>query len=286
MSRSFKTPVSAEAGLLLPTPGLVGGILLAGDTNLYRSAAKRLQTDGALYIGDPAAGIAQLYVIGGASGQPIVTLERTAGAPSKFSWALAGGGLSFSDDVAGFVVLNVFGSGGGNAVFIGQQGRTVATTRASLLSAETYSPVAGADVPANPLRLQGGLGVGTSAPGDIEFYTGNAALTTVAHASTLKARLKAITGQLQLPGQGQAAGILLGGDANLYRDIADVLRTDDKFVCGGFQLPAGAAAGRVLTSDASGNGSWTVPSGAAQIVPRTYKDMTDSAISGVPIRTP
>lgn len=37
------------------------------------------------------------------------------------------------------------------------------------------------------------------------------------------------TNQLRLAGTGAAAGILIGGDTNLYRSQADVLRTDDAF---------------------------------------------------------
>jgi hypothetical protein len=51
-------------------------------------------------------------------------------------------------------------------------------------------------------------------------------------------------------------------------------------------LPNGASAGKVLTSDSTGNGTWQPQGAAVQVVPRTYKDMTDSAASGVPVRTP
>ena len=40
-------------------------------------------------------------------------------------------------------------------------------------------------------------------------------------------------GQLSLPYQGSSAGIVLGGDANLYRNAADVLRTSDSLVVDG-----------------------------------------------------
>lgn len=41
------------------------------------------------------------------------------------------------------------------------------------------------------------------------------------------------TGQLALSASGSGAGILLGGDVNLYRQSTDVLRTDDLFWCNG-----------------------------------------------------
>lgn len=40
------------------------------------------------------------------------------------------------------------------------------------------------------------------------------------------------TGQLALATTGSGAGILIGGDANLYRSAADTLKTDDAFVSG------------------------------------------------------
>lgn len=42
-----------------------------------------------------------------------------------------------------------------------------------------------------------------------------------------------VGGQLQLPVSGSGAGLLLGGDANLYRASADVLRTSDSLVVDG-----------------------------------------------------
>ena len=40
-----------------------------------------------------------------------------------------------------------------------------------------------------------------------------------------------LIGQLLLPATGSSGGILIGGDANLYRSAQDVLKTDDSFVC-------------------------------------------------------
>jgi hypothetical protein len=41
------------------------------------------------------------------------------------------------------------------------------------------------------------------------------------------------TGQVKIPTSGSTGGIVLGGDANLYRNEANVLKTDDDFVVGG-----------------------------------------------------
>lgn len=189
-------------------------------------------------IGDLTAAVAQLIVLGGAGGSPMINLQRTG---FSFSWALAGGALSFSDDTNGFVIANLTGAGGVNQLFIGQTGRSLAVLRPSLLSAETFGVAAGADVPASALRLQGGLGTGIGTPGDVEIWTGNAAAAGAnLQASAVRAIIKALTGQLQLPGVGVAAGILLGGDVNLYRAAANILATDDAM-----QVRPGVALGGV-----------------------------------------
>ncbi len=51
------------------------------------------------------------------------------------------------------------------------------------------------------------------------------------------------SGQVQLPIQGSGAGLLIGGDTNLYRDSADVLKTDDSLTVAGLLSTAAAAAG-------------------------------------------
>ena len=42
------------------------------------------------------------------------------------------------------------------------------------------------------------------------------------------------SGQLSLPGQGSSAGLLIGGDTNLYRSTTNTLKTDDNLSVGGF----------------------------------------------------
>lgn len=53
-------------------------------------------------------------------------------------------------------------------------------------------------------------------------------------------------GQLALTQTGNTAGVLFGGDTNLYRDGADTLKTDDFFVSGGLATTADSL--RVVTA--------------------------------------
>lgn len=67
-----------------------------------------------------------------------------------------------------------------------------------------------------------------------------------------------------------AGGITFGGDVNLYRSAANELRTDDTFSIAGFKLPTGGGAGKVLTSDANGVGTWqALPLGSGSLISGT-----------------
>lgn len=57
-------------------------------------------------------------------------------------------------------------------------------------------------------------------------------------------------GQLQLPITGSSAGILLGGDTNLYRSSANVLKTDDTFDANAYKVGGTAGvSGSFTTTD-------------------------------------
>jgi len=223
-----------------------GGIEFGTDTDLYRSAAGTLKSDGALQVGTAAATTSQLTVLGGSGGGAIITLSRTSGAASQYSWALAGGGLSFSDDTDGFIVANMFGNANVNELYLGQKNRTVSTNRPSLLSAETYGTSAGTDVSANDLRLQGGLGTGTGTPGNIVFYTGNITVSGSQQSSVARLTIAASTGVATFAATGKTAlslsdtttttGLTIGGDTNLYRSTANTLKTDGNLVVAGTAL--------------------------------------------------
>ena len=94
-------------------------------------------------------------------------------------------------------------------------------------------------------------------------------------------RLVHNTGQVILPVTGSTGGLLIGGDANLYRSAADTLKTDDAFVSGstitgassltlgaaggttGSILLKGTTSGTVTLTVAAAAGSWsmTLPTG-------------------------
>jgi hypothetical protein len=82
-------------------------------------------------------------------------------------------------------------------------------------------------------------------------------------------------GQLQLPVTGSTGGLLIGGDTNLYRSAANVLKTDDTFEAPALKLTGGSpAAGKVLVSDADGDASWANP--FPQVLVYAYNDSTQS----------
>lgn len=76
------------------------------------------------------------------------------------------------------------------------------------------------------------------------------------------------TGQLALATTGSGAGLLLGGDAQLYRSAADVLRTPDSLTVDGV-LTLGAAGGTTGTLNLLGSTSGTI-SILAQAAAGTY----------------
>ncbi len=148
-----------------------------------------LEVAGAGTFGTAGASASQLTVKGGALGSPMISLVRTSGATSTYSWALAGGGLSFSDDTSGFITTNVFGNSGLNELYLGQKGKTTADSRSSLLSAQTLSASAGTDIAAGNLTLQSGLGTGAGTPGDLTLSTG----TTLASGTTAQSSAPRMT---------------------------------------------------------------------------------------------
>lgn len=167
-----------------------------------------LDVDGMGTFGTESASTAQLLVKGGASGGSMITLRRTSGATSQFSWLLAGGGLTFADDTNGFNVVNIFGDSSQNQLYLGQRGKTLSDTRVNLLSATTFSSSAGTDVPGTELRLQSGLGTGAGTPGDLTFYTGNTGSSgSTAQSSSVRATLKGNTGFLGI-GTTTPAGLI------------------------------------------------------------------------------
>lgn len=210
----------------------------SSDTNLYRSTGSTLKTDGKLEVGNTSATSSQLYVRGGSGGTNMLTLDRGT---SAFSMALAGGGLSISDDTNSKTVANLYGSGGVNQFFVGQANSVTAQTNSALISAPTHQAAAGTDVAGQNLSIQGGLGTGAGTSGSIIFKTAAVGSSgTTAATSTNRMGIDGPTGNLNLyTASGKTAinlsdtttttGITIGGDTNLYRSAANMLTTDDDF---------------------------------------------------------
>ena len=160
----YLNPTGSNNVILAMSGGLVG----IGTS----SPESLLDVDGVGTFGVESATTAQLVVKGGSSGAPMLSLKRSSGSVSQFSFLLAGGGLTFSDDTNGFNVTNIYGDTLKNQLYIGQRDKVSSDTRISLLGGTTFNSVAGNNVPGNELRIQGGLGTGAGLPGDLTFYTG------------------------------------------------------------------------------------------------------------------
>lgn len=155
-----------------------------GVGNIAPSVA--LDVTGAGQFGTAGATTSQLTVLGGSGGNSMITLSRTSGATIAFSWALAGGGLSFTDDTNSKTVLNLFGKDSILQAYIGQKDRTSSGAVDSYLAATSYTNAAGADLAGTNLYIKSGGGVGTGTLGNMYFQTAVAGLTTVAQTFSTK----------------------------------------------------------------------------------------------------
>ena len=149
-------------------PSQTGDYLQINDS--ASNSLARFASNGSLTIGQSTDSSVRLTLVGGTGGSPLITLSRP-GTGALFSWALAGGGLSFSDDLNGFITANMFGDGGQNQFYIGQKNKTTSDTRISVLSPTTFGSTAGSNIPANQFYIQGGAGTGNAAVPGIEFRT-------------------------------------------------------------------------------------------------------------------
>lgn len=156
-------------------------------------ASGNTQMDGNLTVanigtfGDPASTTPQLIIKGGSGGNNMLQLQRTSGSTITFSFALSGGGLSFTDSSNGRLVMNLFGNGSQSQIYIGQKDRTTADAGASyVLAAVRLTAAAGTDQSTGNLNIISSLGTGAGTPGSIVFQTGltKSTGTTVHTAST------------------------------------------------------------------------------------------------------
>jgi hypothetical protein len=201
----------ANSSLLSTTPRVV--ITTLGNVGIGTTSPESLlDVDGRGTFGTPSASSAQVVIKGGNFGGSMFTLSRTLGAPSQFSFALSGGGLSFSDDTTGIVTANMFGNAGSNELYLGQKGRASFEGRNAILGATTYGTAAGSDIDASNLILQGGLGNGAGTPGDVSILTG----TTLGSGTTGQ------TGTARLTVKGNTGDVGIGTTTPGYRlDVSD-----------------------------------------------------------------
>lgn len=142
-----------------------------GDAGFTYNAANNQVT-----IGEATNTAPALTLLGGATGTSLLSLQRTSGATITYEFSLAGGGMSLRDLTAGdFITVNFFGDaagtgGGGNQIYVGQRGKTLAeaTPRNSILAGTSFTSLT--DQAPGALRICAGLGTGNTNPGAIEFW--------------------------------------------------------------------------------------------------------------------
>lgn len=149
---------------------------------------------------------ARLSILGGSGGGAVAEYRRTAGTTVTYELSLSGGGYSLKDAVAGFIVQTLMGDGNINQLYIGERGRSAATTRVSRLAATSHAASAGTDVPGVRLDIWGGLGTGAGTPGDIRLTVGQtlASGTTAQDGAVVALTIKGNSGTAQFIGRVEA----------------------------------------------------------------------------------
>lgn len=205
--------------LLIPTPGVVAGIVLGGDTNLYRADVDCLGTNDAFRVIRAAGAVAfqtlvpaepwdrfrvlvdgQIAWGNGAAG-PDTNLYRDAASSLKTD-----GLLTVANDIQG--LSDVYArKGAAGQVIIAPVGGNAGMFFGLALDTNLYR------LAASTLKTDGGFFAGKNVASFLGDTNAQVQLSTVSGA----------------PG-GKAALVLgTAGDTNLYRDAADTLRTDDTF---------------------------------------------------------
>ena len=148
----------------------------------------QLQVNGSATLWVASATTPQLNIIWWASGSALVRLVRTVWATAAFQWTLSTGGMTFIDETNWWVPLALYG-GTILSAHIWLRNTSDVYTTPSLLWATTFTTGAGPNVPATNFTIQGSLGTGTGAVGDIYFNTGNTAASGSVHTSSTKMTL-------------------------------------------------------------------------------------------------
>jgi hypothetical protein len=228
------------------------GITLGSDVNLYRSAANVLATDDTLLVGKAAATayttgiefnpLGLIYAVRSATGSDVFRASVNADTVPRFnidsdgkhSW---GPGNAAADTNLYRLGANILSTDDSFRI-----------RRSGAVGTEVAFGVYGAAESFMRVQINNDgafiFGDGT-AGGDTNLYRNAAsALKTDGQLEVVGALYGAwtgsvygfsfsTTGQLSLPVQGAAGGLLLGLDVNLYRSAANTLKTDDGFIAAG-----------------------------------------------------
>lgn len=262
-----------------PVDQLLGGLGVklgaAQDAGIYRSAANALKTDGSLetrggyLIGAPLAGT-PAYQSQQVAAQTVIRNKLLAAdandafhvlGDGKHEWGPGGGAAVdatlYRSAVAvlktdgalsvGPITTNAAGGGGQAGTYMGSGGN-VGTTRVA--AGQVYGASLAADAQYRfTVQHDGALawGPGGAVAPDTGLFRALAAVLktneTFQAALNVYARAGAATqAVIGTAGPSGEAGLLLGsaGDVNLYRSLADTLRTDDNLLVG-LQVTANAA---------------------------------------------
>lgn len=241
--------VNNTGQLQLSTTGSTGGVLLGGDAQLYRSAADTIRTDDLLTIGG-AATTGKLSVTGSANAYTAQLLGSETSGQSYGMYLEAGTNSSdqsllVRDATGATNYLAIRGDGriGVNTTsYTGQ----ISVDAASGLSAIYASGQSGAYT----TRIQASTSSGNSYGLSIAGGTNSSDRAFLVQDATGVTNFFAITGagQIQAPVTGSSAGILIGGDAQLYRSAADTLRTPDSLTVDGNLVVSGTVTSGTINS--------------------------------------
>jgi hypothetical protein len=247
--------VSASGNLKLDNTLLIGS-----DTNLYRSATNTLKTDNTLVVGN-------------------ITVPTTLATGSTNNIITQNAGTLQSriinsrvwDTAATFLS----GSGTTNTILKSTGPNTIGNSSITD-NGSTVSVTGNLNVDSNTLYVDSTnnrIGVLTTTPNETLTVSGNISATgnltvngNVVLGSDSLDTLTFNGGPVNFPNATSVGdAIVLGGDANLYRDSANSLRTNDNFVVDGFIFANGSIAATntsypqyILRGDTSNNNRWAM----------------------------
>jgi hypothetical protein len=209
--------LSNAGQLQLATTGTGAGLLIGGDAQLYRSAADTIRTPDSLIVdvnssfgtttatafgnfGAATTGKASLRIVSSATVNP--------SAPNSGDLWWNGTNFYFYN---GSISVDLLGGACAACVSFSTGTTQTSTDTDALIDIATTGNVT------NPLIRVNENGAGT--PSLLDLQIGGT--STLVHTNA---------GQLQLAVTGSNGGILLGGDAQIYRSAADILRTPDSLI--------------------------------------------------------